>query len=51
MPRHLSRHDTEHPSDPRGLVYVPLDPGGGWKAQLLRELSAAGVDADLSKMP
>jgi len=47
----LAGPDVERPSDLAGLVYVPLDPGAGWKALLLRELRAAGVDADLSKVP
>lgn len=33
-----------------GLVYVPLDPGGGWKLQLARELRAAGFDVDLEEL-
>jgi predicted nucleotide-binding protein len=41
--------DVEKPSDYDGVAYVPLDPNGGWKADLVRELAAARVPVDFSK--
>ena len=38
----LKKDDLEIPSDIAGLVYTPLDSGGGWRIALLRELEAAG---------
>jgi len=40
---------VETPSDFDGVVYTEMDAGGGWKFQLLHELSAAGYDVKLSK--
>lgn len=37
----LKKGELEIPSDIGGVVYVPLDSHGGWKAPLLRELEAA----------
>lgn len=42
---------VEEPSDINGLVYIPLDPGGGWKQALGRELASVGIDVDYSRMP
>lgn len=36
---------VDHPSDVNGVVYISY-PGGDWKLQLSRELSAAGLDCD-----
>lgn len=38
--------DVELPSDLGGLVYIEHDRAGAWRAALLRELRAAGVDVD-----
>ena len=40
---------VERPSDYDGVAYVPLDEGGGWKADLVRELAAARVPVDFAK--
>lgn len=45
----LHSEEIELPSDFSGVVYVPLDKGGGWKMKLARELKAAGIDVDLNK--
>jgi predicted nucleotide-binding protein len=37
---------VELPSDLNGLVYIPHDDAGAWKALLLRELKAAGITVD-----
>lgn len=38
-------HDpsVELPSDVHGLLYVPFDPAGAWKAKLLTEMAHAGI--------
>lgn len=43
--------DVEQPSDINGLVYIGLDGGGGWKHQLCRELEAAGIKVNYSRIP
>ena len=42
--------DLESPSDIQGIAYVERDPGGLWKYDVAKELSAAGYDVDLSKI-
>jgi predicted nucleotide-binding protein len=42
---------VELPSDVHGMAYIPLDPGGGWKARLGKELDHAGIHVDLNKAP
>ncbi len=42
---------VEAPSDIAGLVYISVDPTGAWKLQLGRELHAAGIAVDYSRMP
>ncbi|HEX6075992.1 MAG TPA: nucleotide-binding protein [Micromonosporaceae bacterium] len=42
---------VEHPSDIVGLVYEVLDAGGAWKRALARELEAAKISVNHSKMP
>lgn len=37
------------PSDYAGVVYTRLDPDGNWRSELLRELSAAGLNPDWAK--
>ena len=41
----------ERPSDLDGLVYVQLDGGGAWRHSLLKEIRAAGIDVDHSRIP
>ena len=42
--------DVERPSDVQGVLYIEMDPGGGWKAQLAREFSEAGLPVDMSRL-
>lgn len=41
----------ERPSDIDGLVYIPLDSSGAWKPALIRELHAAGIKVDYTRIP
>lgn len=43
----LHEEGIEPPSDIAGLVYISLT--GNWKLDLLKELRAAGIDADITK--
>lgn len=47
----LKDADVEVPSDLNGLVYIPLDPAGAWRHDLLKELSAAGLKVDFERIP
>ena len=47
----LLEQGVEEPSDIKGLVYVSLDSAGAWKQQLGRELEAAGIPVNYSRMP
>jgi predicted nucleotide-binding protein len=42
----LHEESVERPSDTDGIVRIPLDPAGGWKMLLARELDAAGIGVD-----
>lgn len=42
----LKLGELEVPSDYHGVVYQALDPAGGWKVPLARELQGAGYDVD-----
>ena len=44
----LHREPLELPSDVLGVVYVPLDEGGGWRLLVARELRQAGIDVDMN---
>jgi predicted nucleotide-binding protein len=46
----LYKEGVEILSDYQGVVYIPMDPSGGWKLRLARELIAAGFDVDLNKV-
>jgi len=46
----LFQGPLETPTDYVGVVYVPLDSGGGWQLTLARELRAAGFDIDLNAL-
>jgi len=39
----------EIPSDYQGVVYIPADPSGRWKMELVRELKAAGLEVDANR--
>jgi predicted nucleotide-binding protein len=45
----IKKGELETPSDIGGVVYVPLDAGGGWRQKLLRELEAVGYEVDWGK--
>ena len=42
---------VEQPSDITGLVYVAADASGSWKYRLARELTAAGIQVSLDRIP
>ncbi len=46
----LKKGDVEIPSDYVGVVYTALDDAGAWKAELGRELQAAGHTIDWNKV-
>ena len=46
----LYKEYVEIPSDIHGLLYVPMDRNGAWRSQLAREMRAAGVPIDISKL-
>lgn len=48
--RCLYQDGVEMPTDYQGIIYIPQDPGGGWKLRLAREMKAAGVPVDLSQL-
>jgi predicted nucleotide-binding protein len=37
----LHESGVELPSDLAGLIYIPLDPAGAWRLDLLKELEGA----------
>ena len=45
----LIQKDVEIPSDHDGVVYVPFDDAGAWRADLVKELKAAGFSIDANK--
>jgi len=45
----LYRAGTEIPSDYNGVLFVPLDPEGGWRWRLARELRAAKLPIDVDR--
>lgn len=44
----LYKGALELPSDYLGVVYVPLDSGGGWRLQLAKELKSAKFTVDMN---
>ena len=46
----LIEDGVEQPSDVGGIVYVRLDSSGGWRAQLAKNLDAAGFKIDWSAL-
>lgn len=46
----LKRGALEIPSDFAGVVWEPMDSGGGWRQALARELEAAGHSIDWNKV-
>jgi hypothetical protein len=45
----LYREGVEIPSDYSGVLYVKLDPEGGWRLQVAKELKAAGLLVDMNR--
>lgn len=46
----LYKEGVEILSDYQGVLYHPLDLGGGWKLALAKELKAAGFNIDMNKV-
>src|SRR5262249_11262160 len=46
----LRKGDVEIPSDLYGVIYTEMDASDGWKLKLVRELCAAGLPTDVSKL-
>jgi len=46
----LYKEGVEILSDYQGVVYIPVDEGGGWKIRLVREIKAAGLDIDEQRL-
>ena len=42
--------DLEVPSDLSGVVYTPFDDHGAWRLKLVKELKAAGYNADANDL-
>lgn len=47
----LTDSDVEQPSDLAGLVYIPLDTAGAWRHSLLKEMAAADIKVDFTRIP
>jgi predicted nucleotide-binding protein len=45
----LYKEALELPSDYLGVVYIPLDAGGGWRLQLAKELKSSGFTVDMNQ--
>ncbi len=45
----LCAGELELPSDIDGVVYVPMDAGGGWRLLLAKEMKEAGLSVDLNR--
>jgi predicted nucleotide-binding protein len=41
---------VEIPSDYQGVLFVPFDPAGQWKNELVREIKAAGIQIDANRI-
>jgi predicted nucleotide-binding protein/DNA-binding XRE family transcriptional regulator len=46
----LYKGPLELPSDIAGVLYKQVDSGGGWRLELGRELSEAGISVDLNRL-
>jgi predicted nucleotide-binding protein len=44
----LLKGDLERPSDYDGIIYIALDPNGGWKILLAKEMKESGIAVDLN---
>jgi predicted nucleotide-binding protein len=45
----LYKERTEIPMDCSGVVCIPMDPRGGWRLLVAREIKQAGIEIDLNK--
>ena len=45
-----SEGDIEIPSDYAGVLYTPMDDGGGWKFALIGEMKSADLDVDANRV-
>jgi predicted nucleotide-binding protein len=45
----LYKEEVEIPSDYSGTVYIPMDPRGGWRLLIAKEIKQAGIEVDLNK--
>lgn len=46
----LHKENVEIPSDIQGVIYTPMDKAGAWRVALARELKAAGIQLDYTKV-
>jgi predicted nucleotide-binding protein len=46
----LYKEGVEIPSDYQGVLYIELDPAGGWFIKLAQELAAAGIPISLEAL-
>lgn len=46
----LVKGNVETPGDISGVVYIPMDDAGAWKANLAIEMRAAGLPVDMNKL-
>jgi len=46
----LVKGDVEKPSDIDGIVYIDMDDKNAWELRVVKELQAAGYDADANKL-
>ncbi len=46
----LRQGDVEVPSDIAGVIFIDTDSAGAWKHRLCREMSAAGLPIDFSRI-
>ena len=46
----LVKGDIETPTDISGVVYIPMDEGGGWKLAVADEMEACGYEVHRSKI-
>ena len=47
--RALVKGNPEIPSDYSGVLYIPIDKGGGWRMRLIGELTTAGFNIDANR--
>ena len=45
----LVKGDVETPGDIEGVIYTPMDAKGAWKMDLVKDMQAVGIPADMNK--